>query len=79
VPFREAHEITGKTVAWCLQNSKILEDLTADELRAFSPHLKEDVRDWLSVQASVDRKQVYGGTAKKRVQEQIQRLRRAWR
>lgn len=74
LPFREAHEITGKTVAYCIQKGKLLKGLSLVEFKSLSHWFTEDVFDYLPVEKSVDRKNVYGGTAKKRVQEQIARL-----
>jgi len=79
VPFREAHEITGKTVALCLDTGKTLEQLTLKEFQKFSKKIKKDVFDTLSIEQSVKRKQVYGGTAPNRVKEQISRLSKIWK
>ncbi len=74
MPFREAHEVTSKTVAYCLKKKKTLEDLALPELKKLSPRFESDVFKFISLKNSVDRKNVYGGTARKRVQEQIIRL-----
>jgi argininosuccinate lyase len=74
VPFRDAHEITGKTVAFCLENEKTLTDLSLPELRKISKRFDKDVFDHIALNNSVDRKNVYGGTAKKQVHAQITRL-----
>ena len=36
LPFRQAHEVIGKTVLYCIQNGKYLLDLSIDEFRQFS-------------------------------------------
>ncbi|MFQ5674163.1 MAG: argininosuccinate lyase [Nitrospinales bacterium] len=77
VPFRQAHEITGKTVAYCLDRGKNLDDLSLKELKKISAHFDKDVFGYLSPENSVQRKNVYGGTAKKQVLRQIARLDRA--
>ena len=74
VPFREAHEITGKTVAYCLDEKKTLGDLSLVELRKISKRFENDVTEYISLKNSVDRKNIYGGTAKKQVKTQILRL-----
>ncbi len=74
VPFRDAHEITGKTVAFCLEKEKTLTDLSLPELRKISKRFDIDVFDHIALNNSVDRKNVYGGTAKKQVRAQITRL-----
>ena len=74
VPFREAHELTGKTVAFCLEKEKTLTDLSLAQLRKISKRFDEEVFDHIALQNSVDRKNIYGGTAKKQVHAQITRL-----
>ena len=74
VPFREAHELTGKTVAFCLEKDKTLTDLSLAQLRKISKSFDEEVFDHIALQNSVDRKNIYGGTAKNQVRAQITRL-----
>jgi argininosuccinate lyase len=74
LPFRDAHEITGKTVAFCLETEKTLIDLSLPELRKISKRFDKDVFDHIALNNSVDRKNIYGGTAKKQVRGQITRL-----
>ena len=74
LPFREAHEITGKTVAYCLQSKKNLAQVSLAEFKKLSPKFKEDVLDHISIESSIQRKASYGGTARKNVVEQIERL-----
>ena len=74
VPFREAHEITGKTVAYCLENKKTLADLSLAELCKISKRIDKEVFNHIAIKNSMDRKNIYGGTAKKQVCAQILRL-----
>ena len=74
VPFREAHELTGKTVAFCLEKDKTLTDLSLAQLRTISKRFDEEVFDHIALQNSVTRKNIYGGTAKNQVRTQITRL-----
>jgi argininosuccinate lyase len=76
VPFRDAHEITGKLVAYCEQNSLDLHEVPDNEMAAISPHLTPDVRDVLTVGGSIKARTGTGGTALPRVLEQIQALRK---
>lgn len=39
VPFREAHEVVGRMVAYCLASGKTFADLDRDELERFHPQL----------------------------------------
>lgn len=70
VPFRQAHEIVGKMVAYCEANPKGLEDLTSDELKAFWPGFPSDYRLNTPLQSAASRDS-YGGTAPERVREQL--------
>ncbi|HBU83381.1 MAG TPA: argininosuccinate lyase [Paenibacillus sp.] len=73
LPFRQAHEVIGKTVLYCIQNGKYLLDLTIDEFRQFSPLFDERIYDVLQPEAVVNARNVYGGTASNQVAEAIGR------
>jgi argininosuccinate lyase len=74
VPFRLAHEITGQTVAYCIDSGKTLQNITFQELKNISPQFDKDIFEYITLASSVQRKNVYGGTAKKQVVAQIGRL-----
>ena len=74
VPFRLAHEITSQTVAYCIKNEKILQNITLKELKNISPQFSADVFNHITLRGSVQKKNMYGGTAKKQVLAQIIRL-----
>jgi argininosuccinate lyase len=76
VSFRDAHEITGKLVSYCEQNSLQLHEVPDAEMAAISPALTPDVRDVLSVGGSIKARAGAGGTALPRVLEQIATLRK---
>jgi len=63
VPFRQAHEVVGRLVRYALDEGKTLEDLTLPELRRFSPLIDGDVKDAITVEASIRARAVTGGTA----------------
>ncbi len=71
VPFREAHSIVGRAVAYCLEKGCELPDLTQAELAGFSPVIGKDVYEVLSVEGSVNSRISIGGTALQRVQEAV--------
>jgi len=70
VPFREAHEITGKAVAYCIENSRELHALDAEDCAAIDPRLTSDMARQLSVEASVASRSHAGGTAPDQVRQQ---------
>jgi argininosuccinate lyase len=63
LPFREAHEIVGRVVRHALDTGQTLETLSLDELRRFSERFAADVRDAVTVEASLRARAVTGGTA----------------
>ena len=73
--FRDAHEVVGKTVAYCIAHSKELEQLTLDEWHQFSDVFREDIMAYITVMASVNARNVIGGTAQDQVRTEIKRTR----
>ncbi|PHR29762.1 MAG: argininosuccinate lyase [Desulfotalea sp.] len=71
VPFREAHGIVGRAVAFCLQNGRELPDLTLEELSQFSDIIEKDVYKVLSIEGSVNSRLTAGGTGLLRVEEAL--------
>jgi len=67
VPFRAAHEIVGSLVGDCIDRGKDLSQLTVEDLKSFSEHFEEDAIKALTVQESLEGKDVPGGTAPERV------------
>ncbi|MEC0093632.1 argininosuccinate lyase [Paenibacillus macquariensis] len=73
LPFRQAHEVIGKTVLYCIQNSKYLLDLTLEEFQQFSELFDDRIYDVLQPEAVVNARNVYGGTATVQVVAAIER------
>lgn len=71
VPFRDAHEVVGKTVKYAIEQKKKLDELNLYELQKFSPSISDDVFNILSVEGSVASKNTYGGTSPVQVIAQI--------
>jgi len=78
VPFREAHEITGKLVSYCEQNKLGLHEVSDAEMTKISKKLTPEVRDVMSVSGSIKSRSGAGGTALPRVLEQISEIRKSW-
>ena len=76
IPFREAHQITGKAVQYAEKKRVKLDDLTLDEFRSFSPTIGEDVFDYIRIEGSIDHRQSIGGTAHQRVAQQIKKAKK---
>jgi argininosuccinate lyase len=75
LPFREAHEVVGRTVRHAIARGRELADLPLDELRQFSARIGPDVYPALTVEASLRARAVLGGTAPEAVREQLARVR----
>ncbi len=71
VPFRSAHEAVGKAVRMAEEKGKSLPNLTLEEYQSIHPAYAEDLYTALSLEASVNRRCVYGGTAREAVESQI--------
>jgi argininosuccinate lyase len=75
LPFRQAHEVVGKTVRYCVENNKEIPELTLAEFRAFSELIEADIYDYVTLEASVNARRATGGTAREAVEREIQRAR----
>jgi argininosuccinate lyase len=76
VPFRKAHEITGRIVRYSEERGKRLKDLSLKELRVFSKAIGEDVRDAISLSRSVGLRKTRGGTGPEVVRARLSALRK---
>jgi argininosuccinate lyase len=82
MPFREAHAVVGRIVAYCLDRGRDLTDLTLEELQAAVPSIQE-LPDWTPA-ASVRRKRTSGSTHPQAVEDAIEAMQasmathRAW-
>ncbi len=75
LPFRDAHEAVGKAVAHALDKGYDLSDLSLEELQSFDPRIEEDVFEVLTLEGSVNARDITGGTAPAQVRRQIRELR----
>lgn len=81
MPFRQAHAVAGKAVAYCIEQRKDLSECSLAELRRFSELIDEDIFPVLNVEGSANSRVSYGGTGLSRVEKALeeaeQRLRQA--
>ncbi|MDP3059099.1 MAG: argininosuccinate lyase, partial [bacterium] len=63
VAFRNAHEIVGHLVLYCIKHKKDLSSLSLAEYKQFCPDFDEDIFAVISIDTCVDRRCVYGGPA----------------
>ncbi len=76
VPFRQAHAIVGRIVAYCVEQNKELTDLDLGELKEFSETIEEDVFAVLSIEGSVASRVSTGGTGGQVVKQAIAKAER---
>jgi len=76
VPFRSAHEIVGRMVQHAIGQGISLSDLSSEDLASFSDKFK-GLKSVGDVKASIEARDIPGGTASKRLQEQIQAAKKA--
>ncbi len=79
IPFREAHEITGKIVLYCIKNKKELKGLSINEFKKFSSAIAKDIYSRIRAEDSIKAKTSRGGTAPSEVRKQIKRLKQLLR
>ena len=72
MPFREAHEVTGKLVFTCIRKGIYLLDLPLDEMKVESDLIEEEVYEVLKPKAAVERRNSLGGTGFSQVKQQIE-------
>ncbi len=73
VPFRDAHEIVGKSVAHGVQTGKDLSEMSLAELQQFSTVIEQDVFAVLTLEGSVAARNHIGGTAPAQVKAAVVR------
>ena len=64
VPFRDAHEIIGKLVLYCIEHNTNLDDLSLEEYKAISPVFDDSVYAAINVNECAQARKVVGGPAK---------------
>ncbi len=73
VPFRDAHEIVGKSVAYGVESGKDLSEMSLAELQQFSTVIEQDVFAVLTLEGSVAARNHIGGTAPAQVKAAVAR------
>jgi argininosuccinate lyase len=72
LPFRDAHDVVGKLVAYAIEKKVDLAELSLQELDAHSDLIEEDIYDYLTLEGSVRARDHIGGTAPRRVNQAIE-------
>ena len=74
MPFREAHQVTGRIVAEAESRGLALEKLPLDAMQAIERRITNDVFSVLSPEKSVSSRKSYGGTAP----QNVRKMARSW-
>jgi argininosuccinate lyase len=77
IPFREAHEITGRIVKRAEERGIALDGLTIEDFKAIDQRIDSRIHKVLSVESSVRSRRSYGGTAPENVLAQAARWKSA--
>jgi len=73
IPFREAHELTGRLVSICVSKNWTLFSVPEEIRKEISPHFTgTEYETAISLSLSTDKKNVFGGTARIRQLEQLE-------
>lgn len=71
VPFREAHKITGELVIDCIDNNRLLRDVSLEEYQQLNPLITDEIYTVLTPLNAVNRRNNENGTGTKAVRQQI--------
>lgn len=71
IPFREAHEIVGRLVLYCIQENKNLLDLSINEFQAYSVNFDESIYDAISLEVCINQRKLPGGPAEQSILDSI--------
>lgn len=72
--FRNAHEVVGEIVLDCIKENKMIEELTLEEFKNFSPIFEEDIYHAIDLLTCVEERKVIGGPSTESVKMQIAAL-----
>lgn len=73
LPFRDAHGVVGRLVAYCIENDKAIDEITLDEFKTFSDLISEDIYDAVSLETCVNQRKLPGGPAYETVKALIEK------
>ncbi|WP_110955799.1 argininosuccinate lyase [Anaerosinus massiliensis] len=71
LPFRQAHEVSGKSVHYCIEHNKWLMDLSLEEFKQFSPLFEADILEAIKAETCVENRNSFGGTSYKQVEQNL--------
>ncbi|MBE6609613.1 MAG: argininosuccinate lyase [Ruminococcaceae bacterium] len=72
LPFRDAYKITGRLIAYCIDNDKTLENLSIEEYKSFCETFDNEVYGAVDLMNCVNGRKVIGGPAPEAVRLQLE-------
>lgn len=75
IPFRDAYQITGNLIQYCLDHEETLETLSLEVYKEYHPAFEEDIYKVIDLKRVAFSRNVAGGPAPERVKENIGSLR----
>lgn len=63
LPFRDAHSVVGKMVAYCIEHSTVIDALSMEEFKSFSSLIEDDIYNEISLETCVNQRKLIGGPA----------------
>jgi len=72
LPFRQAHEVVGKSVRYCIEQEKWLMDLSLAEFKQFSELFEADILEAIKVETCVANRNSFGGTSYAQVGQAVE-------
>jgi argininosuccinate lyase len=69
--FRDAHEVVGNAVAFAIEQGKDLSECSLKELQQFDASIEDDVFEVLTLEGSLNARNITGGTAPEQVLFQV--------
>ena len=67
LPFRDAHDVVGRAVAYGIDSDKDLSEFSLDEFQEFNSNIDSDVFDAISLEGSINSRDHLGGTSPKQI------------
>lgn len=75
-PFRSAHDVVGGLVRLAQERGTELTELSMDDYKQACSEFEPDLYDWLDVKRAIERRDVPGGPAPRRIAGEIERVKR---
>ena len=77
VPFRDAHEIVGRLVLYCIDQNTTIDQLPLEQMQRISDRFEQDIYDALSLKTCVEKRLTTGGPGPGAMKQALQAY-RAW-